>query len=84
MERGMGFTPSLDVSWYNRPDMKNIRKLITIGAFILIIGGTAGLLLNEFVWEHSSGFTIIFAIVAFLGLFDLAFAHFVFRDRAGA
>jgi len=53
-----------------------MRNFLKITAFILIIVGTAGLLLNEFVWEHSSTRTIIFAMVDFVGLVDLAFAHF--------
>ena len=58
--------------------MKNFLK---ITAFILIAVGTAGLLLNEFLWEHSSTRTIIFAVVNFVGLVDLAFAHFGLRER---
>jgi len=53
-----------------------MRNFLKITAFILIIVGTAGLLLNEFAWEHSSTRTIIFAMVDFVGLVDLAFAHF--------
>ena len=32
--------------------------------------------LNEFVWEHSSSRTIIFAVVNLVGLVDMAFARF--------
>ena len=53
-----------------------MRNFLKITAFILIIVGTAGLLLNELVWEHSSTRTIIFAVVDFVGLVNLAFAHF--------
>ena len=53
-----------------------MRNFIKITAFILIIIGTVGLLLNEFVWEHSSSRTIIFAVVDFVGLVNLAFASF--------
>ena len=56
-----------------------MREFIKISAFILITIGTAGLLLNEFVWEHSSSRTIIFAVVNFVGLVNLAFAHFGMR-----
>ncbi len=52
-----------------------MREFIKIAAFILIFIGTAGLLLNEFVWEHSSTLTIIFAVVNLVGLVTLAFAH---------
>lgn len=54
-----------------------MRSYLKIISFILIIIGTAGLLLNEFVWEHSSTRTIIFAVVNFVGLVNLAFTHFV-------
>ena len=58
-----------------------MRNFLKITAFALIMIGTAGLLLNEFVWEHSSTRTIIFAVVDFVGLVNLAFAHFGMRDR---
>ena len=58
-----------------------MRSFIKITAFILIIIGTIGLLLNEFAWEHSSSRTIIFAVVNFVGLVNLAFAHFAMRGK---
>lgn len=58
-----------------------MKNFIMVTAFILIIIGTAGLLLNEFAWEHSSTRTIIFAVVNFVGLVNLAFAHFGMKDR---
>ena len=58
-----------------------MKNFIKITAFILIIVGTVGLLLNEFLWEHSSTRTIIFAVVNFVGLVNLAFAHFGMRDK---
>ncbi len=58
----------------------NLRDFIKISGFSLIIIGTAGLLLNEFTWEHSSTRTIIFAVVNFVGLVNLAFTHFGMRD----
>jgi hypothetical protein len=64
----------------NRQQME-IREFIKLSGFILIITGTAGLLLNEFVWEHSSTRTIIFAVVNFVGLVNLAFAHFGMRGK---
>jgi len=56
-----------------------MRTLLKTTAFILIFIGTIGLLLNEFVWEHSTTRTIIFAVVDFVGLVNLAFAHFAMR-----
>ena len=61
-----------------------MKNFIKITGFTLIIVGTAGLLLNEFVWEHSSSRTITFAVVNFVGLVDLAIAHFGMKDKAGA
>jgi uncharacterized membrane protein YuzA (DUF378 family) len=56
-----------------------MRNFLKTTAFILIIIGTIGLLLNEFVWEHSATRTIIFAVVDFVGLVNLSFAHFAMR-----
>jgi len=63
---------------YNHWQM-TLRNFIKITAFILIAVGTAGLLLNEFVFEHSSTCTIIFAVVDFVGLVNLAFAFWGMR-----
>jgi len=58
-----------------------VRNFIKISAFVLIIIGTIGLLLNEFVLEHSSTRTIIFAVVDFVGLVNLAFAFWGMRGE---
>ncbi|MFC2013435.1 hypothetical protein ACFLU8_00880 [Chloroflexota bacterium] len=58
-----------------------MRNFIKTTAFILIIIGTAGLLLNEFIWKHSSSRIIIFAVVEFVGLVNLAFASFGVREK---
>ena len=58
-----------------------MRNIIIIIGSILIVIGTAGLLLNEFAWEQSSTRTIIFAVVNFVGLVSLALGHFGIRDR---
>jgi Na+/melibiose symporter-like transporter len=63
---------------------QHVRNFIQITAFILIIVGTAGLLLNEFAWEHSSTLTIIFGVVNLVGLVNLAFAFFGMREKPGA
>ena len=57
-----------------------MKNFIKITAFTLIIVGTAGLLLNEFVWEHSSTRTIVFAVVNFVGLVSLGFSSFGMRQ----
>jgi hypothetical protein len=53
---------------------------LKISAVTLIIVGTGGLLLNEFVWEQGTTRTIIFAVVDFVGLVNLAFAYFGMRE----
>ncbi|MFC1903397.1 hypothetical protein ACFLXJ_00680 [Chloroflexota bacterium] len=59
-----------------------MQNFIKISAFILIIIGTLGLLLNEFVWPHSSTRTIVFAVVNFVGLVNLGFASFGMKNEA--
>jgi hypothetical protein len=56
-----------------------LKQIIKLSGFALIFIGTAGLLLNEFILTHSSSRTIIFAVVSFVGLVNLAFAHFALR-----
>jgi Na+/alanine symporter len=53
-----------------------MRNALKITAFIFIAIGTTGLLLNEFVWEHSTTCTIIFAILNLIGLISLAIIRF--------
>ena len=57
-----------------------MRNLVKISGFALIIVGTVGLLLNEFVLDASSSCTIILAVANFVGLVNLAFAHFGMRN----
>ena len=42
-------------------------------AFILLMIGTAGLLLNEFIFDWGRTVTIIFAVINFIGLVTLVF-----------
>ena len=57
-----------------------MKQFIALSGYILIIIGTAGLLLNEFAWDSSSTRTIIFAVVNVVGLVNLAFARFGMRQ----
>ena len=61
-----------------------MRNFIKTTAFALLIIGTTGLLLNEFVWNHSSGRTVIFAAVNFVGFVNLAFAHVRMKNLGNA
>jgi len=56
-----------------------MRNLVKISGFVLVAAGTVGLLLNEFVLDASSSCTIILAVANFVGLVNLAFAHFGMR-----
>jgi len=56
-----------------------MQNFLKISGFALVLTGTVGLLLNEFTLTHSSSRTIIFAVVNFVGLVNLAFAHFALR-----
>ena len=61
---------------YLREESMTLREFIKLSAFVLIAAGTLGLLLNEFIWNTPSSRTIIFAVVDFVGLVNLSFAHF--------
>ena len=76
----MGLVASFKIAYV---DM-SLKEFIKFSGFILIAIGTVGLLLNEFVWEHSSSRTITFAVVDFVGLVNLAFAHFGMRTSTDA
>lgn len=58
--------------------MKEILKLI---AFILLITGTAGLLINEFTFDMGRVATIVFASCNVIGLFILIVTYFTKRYR---
>lgn len=49
-------------------------RIIRLSAFILLIIGTLGLLINEFVFDWGSAATLTFAAVNVVGLATLAFA----------
>ncbi|MGD9116580.1 MAG: hypothetical protein PVJ61_05315 [Dehalococcoidia bacterium] len=57
-----------------------MRNFIRISGFALVILGTVGLMLNEFLGVGSTTRTIIFGVVNFVGLVNIAFAHFGFKD----
>ena len=50
-------------------------------AFILLIIGTIGLLLNEFLFDWGTVATIIFAACNLIGLITLAISYWVIRDH---
>ena len=60
--------------------MKEVAKII---AFILLIVGTIGLLLNEFVSGWGRSATITFACLNFVGLIALAYTSWVTGKQKG-
>ncbi len=60
---------------YDRLKLQHISReeIVKLTAFILLIIGTAGLLLNEFIFDWGRTVTIIFAVINFIGLVTLAF-----------
>ncbi|MFC1917307.1 hypothetical protein ACFLXH_01465 [Chloroflexota bacterium] len=57
-----------------------MKTFLKASGFALIAVGTAGLLLNEYVWDARTYRTIIFAIVSLVGFINLAIAHFGMSD----
>lgn len=51
-----------------------MREVAKLTAFVLLIIGTIGLLVNEFVTDWGRGVTIMFACLNVLGLVVLTFA----------
>ena len=58
-----------------------MREVAKLTAFILLIIGTVGLLVNEFVADWGRGVTITLACLNVLGLVLLAFAAWIMGKR---
>jgi len=56
-----------------------MREAAKLSAFILLIIGTLGLLINEFIFDWGSTATITFASLNVAGLITLAFTHWGMR-----
>jgi len=52
-----------------------MRGIAKLSAFIILIIGTIGLLINEFVLDWGTSATIIFAVFNFMGLATLAVTY---------
>jgi len=57
-----------------------VREATRLIAFILLIIGTLGLIINDFVFNWGSAATVTFAAINVLGLVVLAFAFWVARE----
>jgi len=58
--------------------MKEVAKL---SAFILLIIGTLGLLINEFIFDWGRTATLTFAVFNFIGLATLVFSYWGVKDK---
>ena len=58
-----------------------MREVIKRSAFILLIIGTLGLLINEFAFDWGRVATMVFAIVNLMGLAILAATYWGIRDK---
>jgi len=58
-----------------------MREVTKLSAFILLIIGTLGLLINEFIFDWGSTATLTFAIVNAVGLVILAFAFWCIKNK---
>ena len=55
--------------------------IINLSAFILLVIGTVGLLLNELVFDWGRVATLIFAVSNLIGLATLAFSYWRTKDK---
>jgi len=58
-----------------------MREVAKLSAFILLIIGTLGLLINEFIFDWGRGSTLTFAIFNFVGLATLAFITWGMKNK---
>ena len=70
-----GTSNSTLYEYYGLLIMKTIKRI----AYVLLVVGTAGLLVNEFATHWGTTATIVFAILNSIGLVSLAFAYWIRR-----
>ena len=58
-----------------------MREVARLTAFILLIIGTIGLLVNEFIFDWGRVGTLVFAVLNFIGLAILAIMYLRVKDR---
>ena len=59
-----------------------MREVLKLTSFILLIIGTLGLLITEFVFEWGSAATLTFAALNVVGLATLAYTHWGMKKEA--
>jgi hypothetical protein len=52
-----------------------MRKVTELSAFVFLLVGTLGLLMNEFVFDWGRSATLVFAAVNVIGLIALGFTY---------
>ena len=58
-----------------------MREVVKLSAFILLIIGTIGLLIDEFVLDWGRVATLVFAIVNFIGLAILGITYLRIKNK---
>ena len=58
-----------------------MREVAKLSAFILLIIGTGGLLINEFVFDWGRATTLALAVLNLVGLIALACLHWGIRGK---
>ena len=59
-----------------------MRKAIELSAFVFLLVGTLGLLMNEFMFDWGRPATLIFAAANVMGLLALGFAYWGMKQDA--
>ncbi len=59
--------------------VESMKEAIKLGGFILLIIGTAGLLVNELVVDWGRTATVTFAIINLVGFITLAVSHWCLK-----
>ena len=57
-----------------------MRQVARLSAFILLLIGTIGLLMNEFIFDWDRIVTLVFAVLNFVGLATLVLLYLRMKD----
>jgi hypothetical protein len=58
-----------------------VKKAIELGPFVLLVIGTLGLLVSEFIFDWGTVATLVFASANVMGLLALGFTHWTRTKR---
>ena len=65
----------------NMMTSRQMKELLKLAGFCLLIMGTLGLLITELVIDQGRPYTLTFAAINAVGLATLAIAHWVIRSK---